>query len=289
MTNWGQSPSSLHMSGDVQETTSQSSLSSPHGGERIVKELEETITPITREEETQDMNTPTTVKANGTPTALLTPHSENLLKRENSFSYPEIKPSEQPSFCNCPPDPEIPLHIDVHLLSLQEILLHPLEVARQVTLIDHERLCCISKEELMQRAGIYPRNLLNPTPSTHSIVSQSTTSAQSACEGGIERLAHRFNQLGNWIVHSVLQYTQEEDRGWVIQQFITTARYCLEYRNYSSTMAIVVGGLCSPPIRRLKRTWEVIYTLIGNYFLIFFCYSMSTNCLEMNWNPWQIF
>ena len=256
MTNWGQSPSSLHTSGDVHEATSQSSVSSQHG-ERAEKgkELEETITPITREEETQDMNTPTTVKANGTPTALLTPHVDpSLHKHEKSFQYPEV--NEQPTFCDCPPDPEIPLHIDVHLLSLQEILLHPLEVARQVTLIDHERLCYISKEELMHRAGIYPRNILDPTPSTHSIISQSTASVQSTSEG-IERLAHRFNQLGNWIVHSVLQYTQEEDRGWVIQQFITTARYCLQYRNYSSTMAIVVGGLCSPPIRRLKRTWEV--------------------------------
>jgi hypothetical protein len=244
--NWGTSPSSLHTSGGVHEEESQST----HSSAEKIKEFEETIMPITREEETQDMTTPTTVKANETPNSLLTPHNG---QHENSFHYPDTKFDEKPSFCDCPPDPEIPLHIDIHLLSLQEILLHPLEVARQATLIDHERLCYISREELMQRAGLYPRRLFECAKPTHN--SSTTSIPPHNCEG-IEKLAHRFNQLGNWIVHSILQYTQEEDRGWVIQQFITTARYCMNYRNFSSTMAIVVAGLCSPPIRRLKKTWE---------------------------------
>ena len=108
---------------------------------------------------------------------------------------------------------------------------------------------------------LFPQSLretVNPTPSTHNLVSSSLSSMQSGCgqEAGIEQLAQRFNQLCNWTVHSILQYSQEEDRGWVIQQFITTAQSCLEYRNYSSTMAIILG-LHSPSIRRLKQTWQV--------------------------------
>lgn len=204
------------------------------------------------------MTTPTTLKANGTPTVPLTPLDETLRDaHEKTFTYPD-RTDEHSTFCDCPPDPEIPLQVDIRLLSLQEILQHPVEVARQVTLIDHERLWCITREELMQRAGLYPRTHSEPGASSGSIASRSSSSIQSTIgDGGIERLAYRFNQVGNWVVHCVLQYTQEEDRGWVIQQFITTAQHCIYYRNYSSTMAIVVAGLCSPPIRRLKRTWEV--------------------------------
>ena len=170
--------------------------------------------------------------------------------------YPDgAQPSlEQHMFCDCPPDPEIPLHVDVQLLSLHEILQHPIEVARQVTLIDHERLCSIMREEVMQRAGLYPRTSGESHPPT---LAHTTAVGAGEEANKIERLAFRFNQLGNWVVHSILQYSQEEDRGWMIQQFIITAQHCMQYRNYCSTMAIIMTGLCSPPIRRLKRTWEV--------------------------------
>lgn len=211
--------------------------------------------PIPKEDVPQ--TTPTTIVANGTPATPLTDLGKS---QEHSFMYPDgAQPTEeQPTFCDCPPDPEISLHIDVQLLSLHEILQHPIELARQVTLIDHERLCCITREEVMQRAGLYPRTSGESHPP--SLVSQSNSSMGSS--GGeetnkIERLAFRFNQLGNWVVHCILQYSQEEDRGWMIQQFILTAQYCMQLRNYCSTMAVIMTGLCSPPIRRLKRTWEV--------------------------------
>ena len=33
-------------------------------------------------------------------------------------------------------------------------------------------------------------------------------------------------------------------------------QHCLDLRNYSTMMAIVMAGLGSAPIRRLHRTWE---------------------------------
>ena len=240
-------------------------------------EFEETLTPVPREGvEGHDLTTPTTIKAIGTPNPLTPINDGGVIVHRNTsennksyFPYPEVivehhhhHQTPHPLFCDCPPDPEIPLHIDIRLLSLQEILMHPVEVARQVTLIDHEKLCAITREELLQRAGLYPRSLIESmsatTSSSHNLVSPSLSSMQSgnSSESGIELLAQRFNQLCNWTVHSVLQYSQEEDRGWVIQQFITTAKSCLEYKNYSSTMAIILG-LCSPSIRRLKQTWQV--------------------------------
>ena len=88
------------------------------------------------------------------------------------------------------------------------------------------------------------------------------SSEQQSNEGepGVERLAYQFNQVANWVAHCVLQYHSPEDRAWSIVQFIEMAQYCLQYRNYSSMMAIVVAGLLSPYIRRLKKTWMVSTT-----------------------------
>lgn len=264
------------MSTDFEEGgVSQSSTSLP---DNLPNDLEDTITPTTKEEtEPLEIMPPATHKGGKTPSTLL---DENTAQNyESSFSYPEVeKQGSKLPFCDCPPDPEIPLHMDIHFLSLQEILLHPVEVARQVTLIEHEKLARISREELLQRAGMYPRTLIEPAPSSRTMTSQSRTSIQPSGEG-IEQLAYRFNQLGNWIVHSILQYPQEDNRGWVIQQFISTAYTCLQYNNYSSTMAIVVGGLCSPSIRRLSRTWEVSMIMQYTINLVF---SMSGSPIKIN-------
>lgn len=249
MTNWGHSPSSLQMS-TGQGVDSHSSPSSPDP--YMSKELEDTIIPVTREEDTM-IHTPTTIRANGTPLAPNTPGEMPIHPAEELFTFPVgAQPTDDhPIFCDCPPDPEIPLKIDIRLLSLQEILRHPIEVARQVTLIEHDRLCAITREELMQRSGLVPKP--KPDPSVSPSLNPE--------DGGIKRVADTFNQLSKWVIHNILQYSQEEDRGWVIQQFVVTAHHCLMYRNFSSTWAIV-AGLNSHPIRRLDRTWEVcLYTV----------------------------
>ena len=258
MTNWGHSPSSLQMSaGQGEGSHSSPSSPDPH----ISKEFEDTIIPLIKEED-NDLNTPTTVKANGTPLVPITPLETSIQQpQEGLFVFPVgVQFTEDhPVFCDCPPDPEIPLRIDVRLLSLQEILRHPIEVARQVTLIEHERLYSISREELMQRAGLLPKPktaVISSSPSPAHCQKNTILATSSEEVGGIKRLAGTFNQLSKWVVHSILQYTQEEDRGWVIQQFIITAHHCLTYRNFSSTMAIV-SGVTAPPIKRLERTWEV--------------------------------
>ncbi len=238
MTNWGRSPSSLQMSTGQEGGGSHSSPSSPDP--YIIKELEDTIIPVGQEEDTM-INTPSTIIANGTPLAPVTPAIQPV---NELFTFPiGAQPTDDhPIFCDCPPDPEISLNTDIALLSLTEILHHPIEVARQVTLIEHDRLCALSREELMKRAGLLPKS--------------KSDSDHSPEEDGIKRLADTFNQLSKWVIHSILQYTEREDRGWVIQQFIVTAHHCLMYRNFSSTWAII-AGLNSHPIRRLERTWEV--------------------------------
>lgn len=238
---WALSPPSIHAS-DEQNTLSTSS-SPEHTLE---------YSPVAAEVKHEyALLTPDTIKPSSP-----SPLEDTLQQLPQATPNPFLTTQSQLTFCDCPPDPEIPLHVDVKLMSLNDILLHPVEVARQLTLIEHERTYNITREELMQRAGLLPRPQQEPQSSTHSLRSLSS-STMSSSEGGIERLAYRFNQLGNWVVHCVLQYQNAEDRAWALQQFIQVAHCCFKYRNYSSTMAIVVTGLLSPPVRRLRKTWEV--------------------------------
>lgn len=75
------------------------------------------------------------------------------------------------------------------------------------------------------------------------------------------------------MANCILQYEFVEDRSEAIEHLITVAevntlasriicvvdvlylQHCLEMRNYSSMMAIVVAGLGSAPIRRLHQSW----------------------------------
>lgn len=183
-------------------------------------------------------------------------------------------------FCNCPPDPEFPLGIDVQLLSLSEILEHPMEIARQLTLLEHTKFGVITREELLQRVNLLPQPSSDLPSATQSLTSASSSSVSSSpAEAGVEKLAYQFNQVANWVAHSVLQYHTPEDRAWAVVQFIEMADHCLKYRNYSSMMAIVVAGLLSPYIRRLKKTWTVsaLYCvhavrLSGTSRFLFLCY-----------------
>ena len=56
---------------------------------------------------------------------------------------------------------------------------------------------------------------------------------------------------------SILSQDSREQRAVILSHMIQVARQCLHYRNFNGVVAIVVAGLGSSPIRRLKKTWEV--------------------------------
>lgn len=269
MTQWGHSPATSQVS-IIPEGGPQCSPTSPDLFPPENRGLEDTITPAAREEDIM-IHTPTTIRDNVTPATPITPATVHVQEVEEHqlFTFPVgAQPTEDhPIFCDCPPDPEIPLKIDVRLLSLQEILRHPIEVARQVTLIEHDKLCSIQRRELLLRAGLIPKSKPEPHSQSPSVSSSHSDNGNGGGGGvgTIKQLADTFNQLSKWVIHSILQYSQEVDRGWVIQQFIVTAHHCLMYRNFSSTLAIV-SGLNSHPIRRLERTWEVGIYMCTNVY-----------------------
>lgn len=248
---WGQSPPSLHTSAEHDDTSS-----SVGSGEAGYEELLETLVPNC------PANGALPVLSNQENSCSPLPPETNqeepfkLLSVEDSSQHVEAA-NDLTSFCDCPPDPEFPLNTDVRLLSLTEILQHPMEVARQLTLLEHSKLCRISREELLQRIHFLPRATSEPPSASQSPKSFSSSSMVSVPEVGVEKLAYHFNRLANWVANSVLQYHTPEDRAWIMAQFIEVAQHCRSYHNFSSMMAIIVAGLLSPSIRRLKRTWMV--------------------------------
>jgi hypothetical protein len=157
--------------------------------------------------------------------------------------------------CDCPEDPELGPDFNMADIDLQSLLHCPLELARQITLIDHELLCNVSSGDILHKIRMAPKQVpMETRPLSPAMFGSSSTLEQT--EGSIEKLAFRFNQIGNWVASSILFFDIPEERADVIIKFIDTAKHCFEMRNYSAVMAIVVLGLGSPSIRRLKLSWE---------------------------------
>ncbi|KAL5501990.1 hypothetical protein EMCRGX_G008675 [Ephydatia muelleri] len=202
-----------------------------------------------------------------TTTSLSTSHTTNGhvegegLSRENLEDNGPISDPSPAMFCNCPPDPALPRTVDLQNLKLKEVLKCTEEVARQMTLIDHAQLCKISALELLQKVNMVPRpqSQRNSKMSGQNLQSSLSLSSLEQSETAIEKLAFRFNQVGNWVAHCILQHRELDERVTAIHQFILIAKQRLEFNNYSSVMAVVVAGLGSAPVRQLHKTWENNY------------------------------
>jgi len=144
--------------------------------------------------------------------------------------------------CNCPPDAYLP-DINLREFSAFELLQHPSELARQITLIDHEMFCSISSKDILQKISL-------------GLVRK--YQKQSESQMTVEKLANRFNQMVNWIASSIVSERNIRRRAMIFKNFIETAKQCLELRNYNAVMAIVVAALGSAPVRRLAGTKELL-------------------------------
>jgi len=66
-----------------------------------------------------------------------------------------------------------------------------------------------------------------------------------------------FNKITSWVTAEIILADKKSNRVLVIKHFIKIAQICYEMKNYNTVMEII-SGLESPPISRLKRTWEEI-------------------------------
>ncbi|KAI0051128.1 ras GEF [Auriscalpium vulgare] len=112
----------------------------------------------------------------------------------------------------------------------------PLEVARQLTTIECQLLMKIKPSECLQRSR---EVRVGESPDNIAAIIETT------------------NKIAHWVADTVLSKEDSRKRALIVKQFISVADRCRDMHNFSSMIAIV-SGLNSPPIRRLKRTWEQI-------------------------------
>ncbi|KAF8134011.1 ras guanine nucleotide exchange factor domain-containing protein [Boletus edulis] len=111
----------------------------------------------------------------------------------------------------------------------------PLELARQLTILESQLYQKIRPMECLSRSR----------------------EQKTDYNDNIARVIQTSNRIANWVADTVLVHEDSRKRATILKQFISVADRCRSLHNYSSMVAIV-SGLNSPPIRRLKRSWEQV-------------------------------
>ncbi|KAL4249703.1 hypothetical protein ABKN59_006142 [Abortiporus biennis] len=136
----------------------------------------------------------------------------------------------------------------------------PLEIARQLTILESRTFKKITPTETLRRAR-EPR-----IPSDNISASIKLT-----------------NQIQYWIIECILSRSDNKKRAAIVKHVIHVADRCRQLNNFSSMMA-VTGALNNTAIRRLKRTWDLIS---GKYISILsLCESIVTPDRNFS-NYWQ--
>jgi hypothetical protein len=121
--------------------------------------------------------------------------------------------------------------------SQQSILdFDPMEIARQMTLIESKLFCSIRPEELL---GL------------------EWTKKQDSQAVNVRAMSTLSTDLTNLVADTILQLEEPKKRAVIIKQWVKICMKCLELANYDSLMAIVCS-LNSSMVLRLKKTWDLV-------------------------------
>ncbi|KAJ7857609.1 ras guanine nucleotide exchange factor domain-containing protein [Mycena olivaceomarginata] len=121
------------------------------------------------------------------------------------------------------------------LLKLLDI--DPLELARQLTIMESQLYQRIRPMECLQRA----REQRTENIDNITVVIQTS------------------NKIALWVAESVLSKEDSRRRAGAVKHLISVADRCRILNNFS-TMAAITAGLNTPPIRRLKRTYMALFS-----------------------------
>ncbi|KAJ7712427.1 ras guanine nucleotide exchange factor domain-containing protein [Mycena metata] len=130
-----------------------------------------------------------------------------------------------------PPAPIVPKSSK----KLKLLDIDPLELARQLTIMESQLYQRIRPMECLQRA----REARTENIDNITVVIQTS------------------NKIALWVAESVLSKEDSRRRASAVKHLISVADRCRLLNNFS-TMAAITAGLNTPPIRRLKRTWEQV-------------------------------
>lgn len=116
-------------------------------------------------------------------------------------------------------------------------MLHPIEVARQLTVIESELFRAMEPSELLGLAW--------------------TKTGKEVRSRHVLQLIYRFNVVSNWIIRSILEAKHLEERVDVLLHFLEVLREMSTLNNINGMME-VISALNSSMIERLKYTWNEI-------------------------------
>eukprot|EP01102_Stenamoeba_stenopodia_P022109 TRINITY_DN9101_c0_g2_i1.p1 TRINITY_DN9101_c0_g2~~TRINITY_DN9101_c0_g2_i1.p1 ORF type:complete len:373 (+),score=71.87 TRINITY_DN9101_c0_g2_i1:125-1120(+) len=116
----------------------------------------------------------------------------------------------------------------------------PLEVARQMTLVESTLFQSIKPVECLNQAWNKKKEM---APNITSLIS---------C----------FSELSNWVVAEIVGTDRLKQRVSVVKQFIRIAEKLRELNNFNGVMEILTG-LQSPAVHRLRQTWLKIESKKG--------------------------
>lgn len=132
-----------------------------------------------------------------------------------------------------PPEPYRPTISPSAKLGFLDI--HPVEIARQITLLEHIHLCKIKYTEFHQKKW-------------------AEKNAQDLCPN-LQAYIERFNHVSYWVATEIVFQPELKKRKQVVKQFIVAADTCRQLGNFQVLMAIC-AGLHQSSIQRLKKTWK---------------------------------
>jgi hypothetical protein len=113
--------------------------------------------------------------------------------------------------------------------------LDPKEIARQLSLIEHEIFCSVAPTEL-QFARWKNRNRKKLAPNVVSLINW-------------------FNKVTNWVATEIVTTFQLKRRIRVVSRFIQICKMCYDLMNFNAAMEIL-SSLNMTCIDRLKDTWK---------------------------------
>ncbi|KAH9446107.1 hypothetical protein MJO29_012441 [Puccinia striiformis f. sp. tritici] len=151
-------------------------------------------------------------------------------RRQSRVALSKMTPMQAPGN----PPPSIPPRNPRKIKFLD---IDPLELARQLSLVESKLFCQIQANECLGKA--WPKEFAKEgTPNIKAMIDMS-------------------NSLTRWVAETILLQPEQKKRASTIKHFILVADRCRSLNNFSTLMQII-AGLNSTPIYRLRRTWETI-------------------------------
>ncbi|KAI0983606.1 hypothetical protein GJ496_009444, partial [Pomphorhynchus laevis] len=116
------------------------------------------------------------------------------------------------------------------------LTLHPIELARQITLLEWSIFRRISIEELLNKNW--------------------QRKDKETVAPNIFQMTKLWNKLSFWVRKEIIDAPSINERAAVITRFLEIAQVCLSLNNFSGLFAITSGGLGFSAIRDLTDTWK---------------------------------